>query len=135
MVSLQRWYADDKDDFEVNHAISFAHYVASLPLDSPFLSTAAPRLRNLFAGLLNQLSSDQTLQSTSSSPAEGALGVPSNHAHLCEGLLKAVIWCGWSDKTQVDQVVETLSYLLDEIKKRIKGDALGRSRSDVSADE
>lgn len=99
-----------QDRFELNHAISYTHYVTSLPLSAPQLPSTLPRLRSLLSGLLAQGKTANVGSSASSSANVYPGGSSSNtvHAQLCEGLVKAFIWISWTSPEARDEVASEL---------------------------
>lgn len=113
-------------EFEINHAISYAQYVASLPLTSGYLGQALPRLKSLLSGLLAQGNiADATRSSPSSSSGATADGVAGTvpHAQLFEALLKAVLWIGWAREELRAEVGQLLGHLLDQVEGLMKSSA------------
>jgi phosphatidylinositol 4-kinase len=113
-------------EFEINHAISYAQYVASLPLSSGYLAQALPRLKSLLSGLLAQGNiADATRSSPSSSSGATVDGVAGTvpHAQLFEALLKAVLWVGWAREELRAEVGELLGHLLDQVEGLMKSSA------------
>lgn len=89
-----------QSDSEINHAIAYAHYVSSLPSDSPYLASSLPRLRTLLTGLVRQGIptrqdvADHVVNAPGSDNAPG--GATNEQALLLTALLKAILWIGWS---------------------------------------
>lgn len=102
---------DTWSDFEVNHAISYAHYVTSLPATSPYLGTALPELRRLLAGLVAQ-GSPEAGSSSGAPPATSE-----QHALLLDSLLKAVFWVGWSVESLAGEAGTVVAQLLEETRR------------------
>lgn len=103
---------EDADDrwtlFEVNHAISYAHYVTSLPATSPYLPTALPELRRLLAGLVAQGSPE-------AGPSSGVPPASSDqHALLLDAILKAVFWVGWNVDQLAGEAGTIVAQLLED---------------------
>ena len=112
-----------KTDFEVNRAISYAHYVSSLPLHAPYLPHALPRLKQLIAGLLEQGTLESNDEPTTSAGFGDLSGVgTASQARLCETLLSAVLWVGWGAEGLRDEVVSVLDDLLSKILGMVEGD-------------
>ncbi|GMK56681.1 hypothetical protein CspeluHIS016_0305210 [Cutaneotrichosporon spelunceum] len=105
----------DEDDawstFEINHAISYAHYVASLPAASDYLPKALPELRRLLAGFVAQGAPE-----AGSSSGE-APGTSNAYATLLDALLKAIFWVGWSVQPLAGEAGSTVAVLLDNTAK------------------
>ncbi|OCF44647.1 phosphatidylinositol 4-kinase [Kwoniella heveanensis CBS 569] len=111
---------EEWDEFEINHAISYAHYVSSLPLSSTYLPTALPKLKSLLNGLLRHAtyvqSGDAGSSPSSSYISTGAGGLGSHaHAQLCKGLLKALLWVGWGSEPSREDVGTALQSLLKRV--------------------
>ncbi|RXK35906.1 phosphatidylinositol 4-kinase [Tremella mesenterica] len=114
---------EEWSEFEINRSISYAHYVSSLPLDSPYLSSSLPKLRTLLDGLLAH---KKTCKTDSPSSSAGrtivtSLGT-SAQAQLCESLLGAVFWVGWGVDYLRQDVIQILVDLLDTIGEMMKAD-------------
>jgi phosphatidylinositol 4-kinase len=109
-------------DFEINHAISYAHYVSSLPLTSTYLSKALPRLKTLLNGLLAQgaipLSDNSPSSSEANFESPGSGTVP--QSQLCEGLLRALFWVGWGVQGLRGEVAELVDDLLCQVEDMMK---------------
>ena len=109
-----------QSDFEINHAISYAHYVASLPIQSPYLSQALPKVKTLISRLLAQGSSPSSDAPQSSSTSRyseryGSGSVP--QADLCVGLLQALICISWSDDTLAMETAYAINDFLQKVAK------------------
>ena len=105
-------------DYEINHAISYAHYVACLPLTSPYLARALPRLKNILSGLLAQGSTPASESSPSSSSDSNGYSSrfgTLSQARLCEGLLKALIWVSWANPGMRAEIGAVIDGLLHEV--------------------
>lgn len=113
---------DDEDwtEFELNHAISYAHYVASLPADSAYLPHSLPRLNSLLNGLLRQISpgavADPSPASSTSHHTAGPKGTTAQ-AQLFEALLKSLLWVAWSSEASRPTVGDVLVKLLRSIER------------------
>lgn len=108
--------ADTQSEFEVNHAISYAHYVTSLPLPSPYLGVALPRLRALLSGLVAQGS-----RRSDPSPSTGEVATTMQHALLLQALLKAVLWVGWAVPNLRGEAGTVIAELLEQAETLISG--------------
>lgn len=110
-----------QSEFEINHAISYAHYVACLPQESPSLAPCLPRLRQILFGLLGQAKPrDSAGSSPASSSTESSTACTEIHAQLSEALLRAFLWVAWSDEGSVEEMGKTLSDVLETIDKQLK---------------
>ncbi|KJE03847.1 phosphatidylinositol 4-kinase [Cryptococcus gattii NT-10] len=115
--------SDDEDDewteLEINHAISYAHYVYSLPITSLNLAASVEKLKKLLWGLIRQgtVVLDPTASSASSSSGRADIGIAGSvgQAQLCQDLIKAMIWAGWSSEEARSDVGETLVRLGQKI--------------------
>ncbi|KAK6909388.1 hypothetical protein I203_103405 [Kwoniella mangroviensis CBS 8507] len=111
---------DDWTEFEINHAISYAHYVSSLPLTSPHLGESLSRLNALLFGLLRHAnpspSGDNSPSSSYKSLEAGGLG-SNSQAQLCEGLLKALLWVAWGKA----KLREDIGGVLEDFVEKIEG--------------
>ncbi|BEI82759.1 hypothetical protein CcaverHIS002_0306270 [Cutaneotrichosporon cavernicola] len=105
----------DEDDawsnFEINHAISYAHYVTSLPPTSAYLPTALPELRRLLAGLVAQGAPE------AGSSSGVAPGTSDAYALLLDALLKAIFWVGWSVDGLAGEAGTVVAQLLENTGK------------------
>ncbi|KAK4686496.1 phosphatidylinositol 4-kinase A, partial [Tremellales sp. Uapishka_1] len=115
-------------EFETNHAISYAHYVSSLPLESTYLPKALPKLRSLLNGLLGQgqmvsasshASSPSGASSSALSSEMGGTGT-ATQGQLCEGLLRAMVWVGWSSESLRGELASELIALLEKVERMIQ---------------
>ncbi|WVR07656.1 hypothetical protein IAU60_004698 [Kwoniella sp. DSM 27419] len=112
---------DEWDEFEINHAISYAHYVSSLPLTSAHISPALPRLQKLLTGLLNQ-GSNRERGDASPSSSYGSVGGNASgstaQAQLCKSLVKALLWVAWASdgsRTEVGRALERCLKTIGEL--------------------
>ncbi|ORY33464.1 hypothetical protein BCR39DRAFT_520273 [Naematelia encephala] len=116
---------DEWDDFEINHAISFAHYVSSLPVGSLYLETSLPRIKLLLNGLLHQgrpHRSDSTPSSSGGSRFDRVGAGTAPQAQLCEGLLRSLIWISWTGDQTAAEVGGILVDLLHNVRVMMKED-------------
>ncbi|BEJ13679.1 hypothetical protein CspHIS471_0308530 [Cutaneotrichosporon sp. HIS471] len=102
---------DAWSDFEINHAISYAHYVTSLPPTSAYLPTALPELRRLLAGLVAQGAPE------AGSSSGVAPGTSDTYALLLDALLKAIFWVGWSVDGLAGEAGTVVAQLLENTGK------------------
>ncbi|OWZ76646.1 phosphatidylinositol 4-kinase [Cryptococcus neoformans Bt85] len=115
--------SDEEDDewteLEINHAISYAHYVYSLPITSANLASSVGKLKKLLWGLIRQgtIVVDPAASPASSSSARADVGLAGSvgQAQLCQDLIKAMIWAGWSSEDARSDVGETLVRLGQQI--------------------
>ncbi|WVO18533.1 hypothetical protein L204_106252 [Cryptococcus depauperatus] len=106
-------------EFQVNHAISYAHYVSCLPPTSNYLATCVPRLKNLLFELLQHgtIMADPDVVPTSSSSCQSDIAVAGSveRADLFERLIEALIWVAWCRKELWDEIGEILVRILQQI--------------------
>lgn len=112
--------AESQTDSEINHAIAFAHYVASLPSDSPFLASSLPQLHDLITGLIRQGIPTRQDAADGVVHAPGSDNVPgratNEQALLLRSLLKAVLWIGWSkDAMQEDELRADVGMIIADL--------------------
>lgn len=116
---------DSQTEFELNHAISFAHYAASLPADSPHIPHTLPRLKQILRDLLDQAAKPAVRGAGSASGSQDNAGTgralgSTAHAKLVEALLKASLWAGWANEELAGQVAEVLEDLLHRVAAMMK---------------
>ncbi|WRT70200.1 uncharacterized protein IL334_007194 [Kwoniella shivajii] len=111
---------DEWSEFEINHAISYAHYVSSLPLTSSHLAESLSRLNALLFSLLRHAnppqSGDASPSSSYRSLEAGGLG-SHGQAQLCEGLLKALLWVAWGRPDLREDIGNLFEDFVDRIDK------------------
>ncbi|WVQ84613.1 hypothetical protein IAT38_006768 [Cryptococcus sp. DSM 104549] len=123
-------YQEDEEwtEFEINHAVSYAHYVSSLPITSPYLAQSLPRLKNLLSGLIQHSApavdpSASPSSSSSRTSVESGVTGSNGQARLFEGLIKALLWAGWGQEGVREEVGETLVQLAHSLGDMISSDA------------
>nr|XP_018260847.1 phosphatidylinositol 4-kinase [Kwoniella dejecticola CBS 10117]OBR83005.1 phosphatidylinositol 4-kinase [Kwoniella dejecticola CBS 10117] len=111
---------DDWTEFEINHAISYAHYVSSLPISSSYLPETLTKLNALLFGLIRHgspaVESDGSPSSSYRSLEAGGLGSTSQ-AQLCEGLLRALLWVAWAKEDLRDDVAKIFEDFVQKIQE------------------
>ncbi|KAL1412783.1 Phosphatidylinositol 4-kinase stt4 [Vanrija albida] len=113
---------DTWDEYELNHAISYAHYVTSLDTSSPYLDHALPRIRELLSGVIANAVPRRDDPSSSTANSDVASS-STQHAVLLEALLKATLWVGWSRTELAAEAGAVIANLLESIQ-RFMGRAL-----------
>ncbi|ODN73286.1 hypothetical protein L202_07835 [Cryptococcus amylolentus CBS 6039] len=115
---------DDQDEwteFEINHAISYTHYVSSLPISSPYLTTSLSKLKSILEGLLIQ-GSFTDAPSSSYDTVGAALAGSHSQAQLCKSLVKALIWVAWARPEIRSEVGGILINLLEQVSESFAAD-------------
>lgn len=115
-------------EFELNHAISYAHYVASLPAHSPYFAQTLPRLKQLLRDLLAQAdpqpnhsaASPGGSSSSYSGQSAGAVGTIAQ-ARLAESICKALLWAGWAGDGLAHEVAEVFEDLMARLEGMMGG--------------
>ncbi|KAK8853241.1 hypothetical protein IAR55_003943 [Kwoniella newhampshirensis] len=109
---------DEWSEFEYNHAISYAHYVAALPLTSDYLGEAFRRLESLLTGLLRHGAAPHSHDATPSSSTgryEADRAGSNGQAQLCEGLIKALLWVAWGRHELRSEVGAAIVELIEKV--------------------